>query len=184
MKSVLSICMIAAITFFMSVQVFAGDLQDDYRKLEVKRKKLEKHRSQYEARLKALSLKRQRLTSRLSKCISLNWKGDQWEAKLKQAEITREKLEAERLNIVKLRTHINKVRGEFENTRARIEETYKIKTPGSEYETEFRQYMSGLDDQYFTRLENELFRDYEAYLSGIVNYLMFLKDSIELCKKG
>ncbi len=185
MKSVLSICLIIVITFFLFVQIpIAGELQDDYKKLEIKRQKLEKQRKQYEARLKALSLQRQRLTSNLFQCISKDWKGDRWGPKLDQAESTREKLENERLNIVKLRVDINKARGEFESTRAMIENTYKIKTPGSEYETEFRRYMNGLDDQYFSRLKKELFRDYEKYLSGIEKYLIFLKDSIELCKKG
>ncbi|MCP4104332.1 MAG: hypothetical protein GY749_02170 [Desulfobacteraceae bacterium] len=182
MKSVLSICLVIG-TFFLFVQSpIAGELQEEYKKLEIKRKTLEKQRKQYEARVKALSLQRQRLTSNLFQCISKDRKGDRWESKLNQAESTREKLETERLKIVNLRVDINKVRGEFENTRAMIESTYKIKTPGSEYETEFRRYMNGLDDQYFSRLEKELFKNYENYLSKIESYLIFLKNSIKLCK--
>ncbi len=170
-----------AIIVFSVNETNAGSLGSDYRKLVVKRQKLEKQRTKYEIKIKKLSSKQRRLNMRLYKCVTKK-QDDFWTSKFKEAKAGNSILEKERVILDNLRKDIDKMRLEFENTRVEIERKYKPKTKGSEYETEFRQYMDNLNVQYLNRLKTELFSGYKAYLSSIEKHLRFLENSVNQCK--
>lgn len=160
----------------------AGELKDDYAKIEIKRQQLEKQRSQYEVVLRALTARRISLNRALYQCISQKW-DPSWEAELEEAKKIRETLETERLRLVNLRVTLDKVRMELEISRIETERRHQDKGPGSDYETEIRGYMDDIVSQYFVRLEKELFPGYKKYLSGIEKYFLFLKKTLDVCMR-
>jgi chromosome segregation ATPase len=176
----------------------AGELQEDYRKLEAKRQKLEDKRREYENKVKELSARLDDVSAELNNCIyearrnTLKTQSQKvyekwrvmWESRLKEAEVARETSEKERRMLLNLWKELSEPREAFENTRAEIEKRHTNKEPGSAYETEFREYMAELEKTYFSRIEGELFTGYDDYLVGAEGYLKFLKNSLELCKES
>lgn len=174
----------AVIVVCVMVIVFArseaGTLQEDYRASESRQKELVKKRMDYEVELRKLSAKRHSLNLALNQCFSKNF-NNLWEVKIKEAKAIKEKLEEERNALVELRVDLDDVRSELEGERTNIEKKYRNKSRGTEYEEEFRGYMSELEIKYFLRLENELFTGYEAYLGGVRNYHAFLQGLVDEC---
>ncbi len=180
--------LLSGIMVFVSLLVFAlntgaGSLREDYRKSVIRRQQIEKIRSRYETDLRTLSSERHKLNLVLYKCVSKN-RGDGWESRLEEEGETRDLLEAERFKLVGLRKDLDNERRKFEEMRVAIEGKYKGKRRGKEYEAEFREYMELMDEKYFTRVETELFNGYETYLSGVKNYLEFLKKSVAECREN
>ncbi|MCP4346654.1 MAG: hypothetical protein GY795_14150 [Desulfobacterales bacterium] len=169
-----------AIILFPVDETNAGSLGSDYRKLVVKRQKLERQRTNYEIKIRKLSSKQRKLNKRLYKCVTKK-KDDFWTAKFREAKAGNSILEQERVKLGNIRKDIGEMRVEFETTRVEIERRYKPKTKGSDYETEFRQYMDNLNDQYLNKLETALFSGYKTYLSGIEKHLRFLENSVNQC---
>ncbi len=181
MKKMVQILAVSVI--FLSFPVspgVSGTLRDDYKELEGKRRTIEKSRGDYETKLRELSSKRHKINLQLYQCVSKNWK-DKWEAKLKEAKALSEKLETERLALVNLRIQLDKTRNNLEKSRADIEERHKHGR-GKQYEAEFREYMENLNEQYFKRVETELFEGYRQYLEDVDRYLSFLENSLEMCR--
>lgn len=166
--------------FFLQTNVFAASLQDEYKEVESKREALEKRRQQYANQLKALNLRQHHLTLSLYKCISQK-PNRSWEQTLNEAQATSQDLEKKREDIVQLRVELEKIRQDLEKKRLDIEKQHKIKTDGTAYDSAFREYISTLTDQYFTRLENDLFKNYELFFSEIEKYIQFLEKSVQVC---
>ncbi len=176
----------------------AGTLQSDYAALEARRKALESQRRGYEKQLQKQAEAINQVADDLNDCvyetrmkalkmkkhkIYETWRGI-WESRLKEAEVARKTSEEERRELIQTWRELDKVRQALEEKRAEIEESHTVKGPGSAYEKAFREYMAELEDQYFQRLENELFEGYRTYLDGAEGYLMFMKGSLSICESN
>lgn len=177
---------------------FAGTLQEDYKAVVEKRRDLEKKRIDYEKRQDNISVEMNQITKDLNECIYEtrkkalkkrkhkiyeSWRMI-WESRLKEAEMARRSMEEARRSMVQLWREIGEVRKQFENRRQDIENRHTYKGPGTAYEKEFRAYMEEMEQQYFKRIENELFDGYEEYLRGARGYLNLLTNSLDMCRKN
>jgi len=165
--------------FFVN-KPFAGTLSEDYNALVEQRMELEEIRKQHENRFSVLSAQKKSLTLVFFQCVSRNDRAF-WEAKLAEAEAGIAKLETERKKLVDLIEQAATVRRDLEKKRIDIENRHSSKSPGSPYETEFREYMNALRAEYFTLLKEELFTGYVTYLSHVEDYNSFLKDAVSRC---
>ncbi len=170
----------ACVMLIGSVQSEAETLGKDYEASVLRQKELVKERRDYEVKLRRLSAKRHSLNLALNQCFSKNF-NKVWESRIKDAMEIRDKLEDERNALVKLRVDLDDIRSKLESSRMKIELKYRNKSRGDEYETEFRQYMSELEINYFLRLENGLFAGYETYLTGVGKYHNFLQGLVDEC---
>lgn len=158
----------------------AGTLSEDYKKMETRQNDLEKERKVYETQLRKLASRRHSLNLALNQCLSR--KIDQnWGTKIKEAKAAQDKLEEKRNDLVMRRVELDNIRSDLESTRAEIENKYKNKRRGAEYEAEFRSYMTEFAAQYFQRVETELFQGYIAYLAAVEKYNAYLKKLVDEC---
>ncbi len=179
-----TLVMACAILLVPCFSCFGGaDLKEDYRQLILKRQALEKVRRSYESKLRALSSKGRVMSSRFYQCVSANWKPI-WKPKLDQAKLERKKMEASRMKLNEIRKSIGTIRQKLEGRRMGIEKKYMGKERGDDYETEFRQYMSDLDETYFGQMKDRLFKGYDQYVEEVGSYISFLKSSADLCTGG
>ena len=176
----------------------AGTLQSDYADLEARRKALEDQRRVYEKQLQNQAEAVNRVADDLNNCVyetrmeALQMKQHKvyqtwrriWESRLKEAEVVRKSSEEERRDLIQTWRELDEVRQALEAKRVEIERSHTRKGPGSPYETAFRKYMTELENQYFKRLENELFEGYRTYLDGAKGYLMFMKGSLSICENN
>lgn len=180
----------------LCASVSAGQLQDDYQKVVEKRRDLEHKRKIYEEKLDVSSGKMKEISGQLNDCIYKtrlaalkakkknmyeNWRL-LWESRLKEIEITRKSAEKERGIIIRIWRKLENVRRDLENKRTAVEKKHRATKDSITYESEFRNYMSELEEKYFTVIETELFEGYEDYLTGVHGYTKFLNNSLELCK--
>ncbi|MFP4348048.1 MAG: hypothetical protein ACOC3W_08165 [Thermodesulfobacteriota bacterium] len=178
---------IAALAVFVlvvlpAVHTFAASLQEDYQSFEAERQSLEETRRGYESRMTALASQVKSLNMIFFQCVSPK-QPDYWEEKIAEAKRIRDDLEAERKELSKIRKSVNAEGRRLEQRRQEIEETHTRKGPGTPYETDFREYMAALSNEYFEPLETRLFAGYDAYLSGVEQYVAFLKESVGPCMK-
>ncbi|MDM8515373.1 hypothetical protein QUF76_04180 [Desulfobacterales bacterium HSG16] len=173
----------AMLLFYCLSNTHAADLKEEYRQLILKRQALEKIRRNYESKLRTLSSEGRVMSSKFYQCVSSNWKPI-WRPKLDQAKLERKKMEVSRVKLNEIRKSIGAVRQKLEGRRMEIEKRYMGKGRGHDYETEFRQYMSDLDDTYFGRMKSQLFKGYDKYVEEVKNYISFLKSSADLCTGG
>ncbi len=160
--------------------LYAGTLSEEYKNMETRQNKLEKERKTHETKLRKLASRRHSLNLALNQCLSRKIDKD-WGTKIKEAREAQNKLEQKRKNLVTMRVELDTVRSKLEADRAEIENNYKGKSRGAEYEAEFRNYMSDFDIQYFQRVETELFQGYIVYLSAVENYNAYLKRFVDEC---
>lgn len=177
-----AVLVMAMFCAFGSLDVYAASLQEDYRAFEAQRQALEEKRRGIESRIAALSSQVKSLNMVFFQCVSPK-EPDYWEDKIAEAKRIRDDLETERLEMSKLRKQINQDGKRLEMRRREIEETHTRKGPGTPYETDFRQYMAALSNEYFLPMESRLFAGYQKYLEGVENYVAFLKDSVSRCMK-
>lgn len=161
----------------------AGSLRDDYRDFVMRRQSLEKTRSEYTVKIKALARQQRKLTFTLYKCVT-GQRGDQWADLLKRVQAQSDRLEAERLRINELRKAIDAVRRSLEQRRVQIEEGHRRKGEGTPYETAFRQYMADLEATYFQRIETDLFAGYRSYIAHLTAHISFLRESLANCRES
>lgn len=161
---------------------FAGTLSDDYQELVKKRVELENKRKEFETRLTALSSQKKSLTIVFYQCISQKNK-DYWEEKLNEANEANTGLEKKRLELIDLRKKIDLIRSNTEKQRVEIEQKHTRKGPGTQYETDFRDYMGSLQENYYNSLEQELFPGYESLLGDMNANISFLKTTVGKCMK-
>jgi chromosome segregation ATPase len=161
----------------------AGSLRDDYRAFVMRRQSLEKTRSEYTVKIKALARQQRKLTFSLYKCVTSR-RGDRWADLLERVQTRSDRLEAERLRINELRKAIDEVRRSLEQRRVQIEKSHRRKGEGTPYETAFRQYMADLEATYFQRIETDLFTGYRSYISHLDDHLSFLKASLSNCRES
>ncbi len=179
MKRILCSGMIVFILFGFLGSLYAETLQSDYKALERDRKKLEKQRKYYEEQISTLNAQANDLRHQIIECGA---KSDGWEDRLGIRQ-SAEKLETQRAAISEMRSNLDKKRLGIEQARIGIEKKYSDKTPGSEYEKEFRQYMENFRNEYIVPVETQLLQRYEQYLSGFENYILLLKNTLQLCKE-
>ena len=160
---------------------YAASLREDYRQMVVERQVLEKERRQHEAASRKLSAKRRKLHSELMQCISATWVPE-LEDSFRVVHNMRNELEEDRTALIRLREQLDIVRKEMEEIRAAIEAKYRKKSRSANYENEFRQYMAVLKEQYFKRMEIELFTGYREYLVKVEQYLQIIGTCIHECR--
>lgn len=161
--------------------IYAGTLNQDNKAVEKKRQTLEEQRSSYENRLKKLSVRRQAMDKSLAQCFSKHWKSD-WKPVIAASKTKNDDLKAQRLQLDQNRIELSQVRQELENHRVRIEENFKNKARGANYETQFRNYLKDFEVKYFQRIEAELFVGYQDYIIKFEKYLKFLENSTKECR--
>lgn len=191
------VVVLGVVLAIVSVSV-AGTLQEDYQKVVAKRQALEQERRDYEQRQQALSSELQQVTKDLNDCIYEtrmralkkrkhkiyeSWRTI-WESRLKEAEVARRSAEEVRRSLTQLWRDLSKVREKFEALRQEIENRHTYKGPGTPYEEEFRSYMESMENNYFDRVENELFAGYDEYLNGARGYLRLLANSLKMCREN
>ena len=187
-----------AMVFGTLTPAVAGTLQEDYKAVEAKRRALEKKRMDYENRQEAVSAEMQQVTKELNDCIYEtrmkalekrkhkiyeSWRTI-WESRLKEAEMARRSAEEVRRSLTRLWRDLSDVRKKFEDMRREIEQKHTYKGPGTAYEREFRAYMKRMEENYFDRIENELFAGYDEYLNGARGYLKLLSNSLQMCREN
>ena len=179
MKRILCSGIIIGIVFGFLGSLYAETLQSDYKALERDRKKLEKQRKYYEEQIGTLNAQANDLRHQIIECGA---KSEGWEDRLGIRQAA-ERLEAQRTAITEMRSNLDKKRLGIEQARIGIEKKYSDKSAGSEYEKEFRQYMENLRNEYIVPVETQLLQRYEQYLSGFENYILLLKNTLQLCRE-
>jgi len=161
---------------------FAGILIKDYQETVRKRVELEDKRKELEKHLDALSSQKRSMTIIFNKCLSQKNK-DYREKKLSEASYASASLEKQRVQMAGIRKKIDSIRRNMEEKRIAIEMNHAKKGHGTQYETDFRQYMDELEKEYYNVLEQELFPGYKSYINNIDKNINFLKDTAGNCMK-
>jgi len=130
--------------------------------------------------IKVAKSRQRKLALELYRCVT-GRQSDFWTGKLKESQDKSDVLEKKRVEINRLRQALDSVRKETEARRVEIERRHRQKVPGSDYEIEFRAYMKSLNDDYFHKIENDLFTGYADLKSGIEALNEFLNFSILQC---
>ncbi len=175
------ICGILLVLFSIQT-VWAGSLNEDYRAQVKKRQELESQRGRYEARLKKLGARRNRLTLSLYQCVSKDPDKDYWDKRLEETKQMIETLEKKRADLIQFRLDLDKVRREMETERQQVEKKHQEIGASFDYEGAFREYMRNLDQEYLNPIETELFDRYRTYLSAVEGYLNSLEALVAECK--
>jgi hypothetical protein len=182
MKFLVLMVVIASILFGCLQNAAAQDLQSEYREIVRKRQKLEHQRRSYEKQISALNSQGNAMSSAIFECMDRVSETEWHKIKREEIRLTENKLAAQQLHIAKLRTQLDKTRIDIEKKRIEIEKKHADKDPGSDYETEFRQYMEDLNSELIVPVETKLLQGYEQYLSGIESYVLLLKDIAGQCR--
>ena len=178
----LVLCLLFGTGLGRPIPAAAAELADDYRELVETRQALEQERRGYEADLATLGARIRSLNIVFFQCVTLAEK-DFWEARIDEANAAKDRLEIERGALAEVRNRVDRARRDLETRRREIEAAHTRKGPGTPYETEFREYMAALENDYFAPLRRDLFRGYERYRENVQAYIDLLKDSVSRCMK-
>ena len=150
----------------------------DYAQFEKKRNRLEDEWEEYEKRMNILEENRRSVEQRYAECTSVQWRII-WKKTMENAEKARRDLEDVNDELDRFRGTLNEKNVELDKERLAIKKSHKIKGPV--YEEEIRIWMKKFDSQYFSNLENILFRGYEEYMNGIRKYISFVEGAMTKC---
>ena len=164
------------------VQSNFQSIEQEYQeRIRNKRIYLENERREYETKAAKLE-KRRRSAERVhTECTSRRWRV-LWDEDIKKADQRRIKLEKRNKELSQLNGRLRNKNALLEEERLEIEGRYVVKS--SEYESEIKNWMKRVEDTYFFRLRNELFRGYEEYQHGIDMYIVGINKAADLCRKG